>query len=98
GMTAGQLFDIAVEAVEDGGITPYRRHHCGHAIGSDVYEWPSVAPNSDAEWQAGMVFCVETPYYCLGWGGMMVEDAIQITDKGNKKLTSLDRSLRVVPA
>ena len=98
GMTAGQLFDIAVEAVEDGGITPYRRHHCGHAIGSDVYEWPIIAPNSGAELQAGMVFCVETPYYCLGWGGMMVEDAIQITDKGNKKLTSLDRSLRVVPA
>lgn len=98
GMTAGRLFDIAVEAVEDSGIKPYRRHHCGHAIGSDVYEWPIVAPNSSAELQAGMVFCVETPYYCLGWGGMMVEDAIQITADGNKKLTSLDRSLRVVPA
>jgi len=98
GMTAGQLFDIAVEAVEDGGIKPYRRHHCGHAIGSDAYEWPIIAPNSVAELQTGMVFCVETPYYCLGWGGMMVEDAIQITDEGNRKLTSIDRSLRVVPA
>jgi hypothetical protein len=28
----------------------------------------------------------------------MVEDAIQITDEGNRKLTSIDRSLRVVPA
>ncbi len=45
-----------------------------------------------------MVFCVETPYYCLGWGGMMVEDAILITSEGNSKLTSLDRSLWVVPA
>tara|TARA_B100000959_G_scaffold285929_1_gene362441 strand:- start:983 stop:2149 length:1167 start_codon:yes stop_codon:yes gene_type:complete len=98
GMTTGELFDIAVEAVEENGIKPYRRTHCGHAIGSEVYEWPIVAPNSTAELEPGMVFCVETPYYCLGWGGMMVEDAILITSEGNSKLTSLDRSLWVVPA
>ena len=97
GMTAGQLFDVAVQAVEAAGLQPYRRHHCGHAIGSEVYERPIVSPGSEVELQPGMVFCVETPYYRLGWGGMMVEDAIQITTEGNRRLTSLDRSLRVVP-
>ena len=47
GMTAGQLFDVAVQAVEAAGLRPYRRHHCGHAIGSEVYERPIVAPGSE---------------------------------------------------
>ena len=98
GMTASELFDLAVDAVEANGISPYRRTHCGHAIGSEVYEWPVLTPDATATLEAGMVFCVETPYYRLGWGGMMVEDAIQITEAGNRKLTSIDRSLKVVPA
>lgn len=97
GMAAYELFDIAVNAVEAAGLRPYRRHHCGHAIGSEVYERPIIAPDSEEIIRLGMVLCVETPYYRLGWGGMMVEDSIQITADGNRRLTSIDRSLRVIP-
>ena len=45
-----------------------------------------------------MTFCFETPYYEVGWGGMMVEDLVLITDGGLRVLTDADRSLRVVPA
>jgi Xaa-Pro aminopeptidase len=37
---------------------------------------------------------VETPYYELGWGGMMVEDIIVIRKDGNESLTKLARELR----
>jgi Xaa-Pro aminopeptidase len=40
-----------------------------------------------------MVLCVETPYYELGWGGMMVEDIIVIGKSGNESLTKLPREL-----
>jgi Xaa-Pro aminopeptidase len=97
GVTAGELFDIGVETVRAHGLVPYRRHHVGHAIGLSVYERPIVAPNVATVLQPGMVFCLETPYYELGWGGMMVEDTGVVTDNGFELFTTLDRELAVVP-
>lgn len=96
GITAGELFDVAVERVEHAGLKPYRRHHCGHAIGLEIYERPIVSPGAATVLAAGMVFCVETPYYQIGWGGMMVEDALVVTATGCDVLSASDRSLRVI--
>lgn len=98
GMPANELFDIAVTTVEAHGVVPYRRQHCGHGIGGDVYEPPIISPAFDTPLAPGMTFCFETPYYELGWGGMMVEDTLVVTDSGYQLLTSMDRSLRVVAA
>lgn len=96
GVTARELFDVAVDTVEAHGLTPYRRHHCGHGIGREVYEPPIIAPSFDTPLETGMTFCFETPFYELGWGGMMVEDTLVVTETGHRMLTSSDRSLRVV--
>jgi Xaa-Pro aminopeptidase len=45
-----------------------------------------------------MVFCVETPYYEIGWGGMMVEDTAIITQDGHELLTNSSRLLGPLPA
>lgn len=95
GVTATELYDLAVATVRSRGLVPYRRHHCGHAIGSEVYERPIIAPGWDVELREGMTFCFETPYYELGWGGMMVEDTVVITGDGCRLLNVSDRSLRV---
>lgn len=96
GITAAGLFDAAVDTVEAEGLRPYRRHHCGHAIGLEVYERPVIGPGWDTTLEPGMVFCVETPYYEIGWGGMMVEDAFVVTGDGIDLLTHSDRSLRII--
>ncbi|MEE8599944.1 M24 family metallopeptidase [Euzebya tangerina] len=96
GVPARELFDIAMDTVRRRGLPGYRRHHCGHGIGSEVYEPPIVSPDFDTEVEAGMTFCLETPYYEMEWGGMMVEDTIVVTEDGYERLTVSDRSLRVV--
>ncbi|MDH3398077.1 MAG: aminopeptidase P family protein, partial [Acidimicrobiia bacterium] len=96
GVLASTLFATAVESVEDAGLRPYRRHHCGHGIGREVYEPPIVSPGTELPLQSGMVLCFETPFYEIGWGGMMVEDTVVITADGNQRLNHSDRSLRVV--
>ena len=98
GVRSGELFDRAVETVERCGLAPYRRHHVGHAIGLSVYEHPVVAQGADTPLRCGGVFSLETPYYELGWGGMMIEDTGVVTEAGFDLFTSLDRSLRVVGA
>ena len=97
-MPAREAFDLAVAVVQEHGIVPYRRQHCGHGIGGDVYEPPIISPAFDTPIAAGMTFCLETPFYELGWGGMMVEDTVVVTEDGVEMLTGSDRSLRVVEA
>lgn len=98
GVSAQSIFALAVDVVEANGIAPYRRQHCGHGIGMDVYEPPIVNAGTDTILEEGMTFCLETPYYMLGWGGMMVEDTIVLTSDGHRRLTVTDRRLRVIPA
>ncbi|MGB6534746.1 MAG: Xaa-Pro peptidase family protein [Xanthobacteraceae bacterium] len=95
GVSAAELFKVAVERVRGGALPAYKRGHCGHGIGIDVHEFPTLSPANDTvELEDGMVLCVETPYYQIGWGGMMVEDMIVIRPRGNECLTQLPRELR----
>jgi len=99
GVQASAVFQCAIEAVEAShGPVPYRRHHCGHGIGLTAYEPPIIRPDEEGLLEPGMVFCFETPYYELGWGGLMVEDTLVVTDQGCRMLTGRDRGLIVVPA
>lgn len=98
GMAAAEVFALAVEVVERHGVSPYRRQHCGHGIGLDVYEPPIINGSTETPLEEGMTFCLETPYYVLGWGGMMVEDTIVLTADGHTRFTVTDRQLREIPA
>ncbi|MDC7784380.1 Xaa-Pro peptidase family protein [Rhodoplanes sp. TEM] len=97
GVTAGELFEVAVNRVRQGALPDYRRSHCGHGLGIGPHEFPTLNPaNRDVEILENMVLCVETPFYELGWGGMMVEDIILIKPDGCECLTELPRDLRVL--
>jgi Xaa-Pro aminopeptidase len=97
GIFASELFDVAVEKVKKGALPNYQRTHCGHGIGIAAHEFPTLNPaNHDVVVEERMVFCVETPYYEIGWGGMMVEDMIVIGPGGHELLTHLPRELRAL--
>jgi Xaa-Pro aminopeptidase len=96
GARVGDVYAAAVETVRKAGIPSYRRHHCGHGLGIGGYEQPIVVENSDVRMEPGMCFCLETPYYQLGWGGMMVEDTILVTDRGYEPITTIPRKLYVL--
>jgi len=98
GVRASEIFDVTVAAVRTAGLAHYDRTHVGHGIGlsGDGYDPPLLAPGDDTPLEAGMVLCVETPYYELGLGGLQVEDMIVVTDGGFRYLTVSERDLRVV--
>jgi Xaa-Pro aminopeptidase len=87
-----------VQTAEGGGLRGYRRQHCGHGIGAEVYEHPIIAAGVDVPLLADMTYCFETPFYELGWGGMMVEDTVAVTADGAVPFTDTGRTLRVIPA
>ncbi|SMF47520.1 Xaa-Pro aminopeptidase [Tistlia consotensis] len=94
GASTRRIFEDTVGIVRRSGIPTYRRQHVGHGIGlAGSYDFPLLAPGSDATLEAGMCLCVETPYYVLGWGGMMVEDTIRVTETGYEPITTIPRDM-----
>ncbi len=88
GVTCGELFETAVATVRAAGIRHYERSHCGHGIGIENYDAPHITPRSTEVLEAGMVICVETPYYELGWGGVQAEDTLVVTESGCERFTT----------
>jgi Xaa-Pro dipeptidase len=95
GVTCGELFDTAVKQVRRSAIAHYERSHCGHGIGIENYDLPHITAGSSETLEAGMVICVETPYYELGWGGVQAEDTLAVTESGCDRFT--DQPADLVP-
>jgi len=96
GARTRDIFQIALDATRANGISHYERHHCGHGIGLECYDMPSIAPGDETVLGPGMVINIETPYYELGFAGLQVEDTVVVTNDGAESLSVSDRSLRVV--
>lgn len=107
GIRASEVFEVAVGAVRDAGISTYQRHHCGHGIGISVYDSPVIQPrqytgiygfgDEDPRLEVGMVLNLETPYYLLGDFGLIVEDTVIVEEEGAVQITTLDHDFALVP-
>jgi Xaa-Pro aminopeptidase len=96
GLKTAELFENVMETVRKAGLPHYSRHHVGHGIGLDGYDAPNITASSKEVFEAGMVICVETPYYELGFAGLQVEDTFHVTADGVESLMSTGTELRVV--
>jgi Xaa-Pro aminopeptidase len=96
GVPVRTLFEIAVQATRENGMPHYQRHHVGHGIGLEPYDPPTINATTDTALEPGMVFCVETPYYEHGWGGVQVEDAVEVTPGGIRMLTRSSQDLAIL--
>jgi Xaa-Pro dipeptidase len=96
GVRAADVFAAAVEAVRREGIPHYKRSHVGHGIGLDGYDAPNIAPSSSEVFEEGMVICVETPYYEMGFAGLQVEDTLVVTRDGVESFMLSSTELQVL--
>ncbi|MCX5914844.1 MAG: Xaa-Pro peptidase family protein [Deltaproteobacteria bacterium] len=96
GVPIGDLFQMGMQAAREKGITHYERHHLGHGTGIEGYDLPLITPKNSLKLEAGMVFCVETPYYEPGFGGLQIEDIMEVTSSGARRLTQMERKLFIV--
>ena len=96
GVSTADIFNIVVETVRKEGIPHYQRSHVGHGIGLDGYDVPILSASSKDVLEAGMVLCIETPYYELGRIGLQVEDMLVVRNDGAEMLTHNGDSLVVV--
>jgi Xaa-Pro aminopeptidase len=91
-----RLFDTAVRVTREHGLPHYQRHHVGHGLGLEPNDPPTLNAVTETALEPGMVFCVETPYYEHGWGGVQVEDAVEVTTTGARLLTRSGQELAII--
>lgn len=96
GVSVSQIFETAMQVTRGRGMPHYERHHVGHGIGLEPYDPPTINAATHTALEPGMVFCVETPYYEHGWGGVQVEDAVEITPTGVRRLTQSSQELAIL--
>lgn len=95
GVAGSQIHSVAVTATRRG-ITSFERSHTGHGIGIENYDLPAISGASSDTLEAGMVICIETPYYEFGWGGIQVEDTLLVTETGYERFTTSPVDLRAI--
>ena len=86
GLIASEVYHIAMNDVKKT-IPQISRPHVGHGIGIEVYDPPMITAASDFKIEAGMVFCIEIPYYEYEFGGLQVEEVVHITENGAEVLS-----------
>lgn len=96
GLRAADVFEACVETVRREGIPHYQRSHVGHGIGLDGYDAPNIASSSSDVFEEGMVICVETPYYEMGFAGLQVEDTLVITKDGVESFMLSSTELQIL--
>lgn len=96
GVKASAIFNSVIEKVRTSGIPHYKRHHTGHGWGIDRYGPPLIGPNDHTPLEEGMVFCFETPYYEVGWGGILHEDIVVTTKTEPRYLTKFEGELCII--
>jgi Xaa-Pro aminopeptidase len=65
----------------------------GHQIGINVHELPWINRYAEAEFQPGMVMCIEPKVWLPGECYLRVEDMVLITENGAESLTKFSRTM-----
>ncbi|HCJ52352.1 MAG: hypothetical protein A2898_03140 [Candidatus Kerfeldbacteria bacterium RIFCSPLOWO2_01_FULL_48_11] len=54
------------------------RHGTGHGVGFRIHQFPRINARSSARLSTGMVVTIEPGVYLRGWGGIRIEDMVEI--------------------
>lgn len=95
GVQLSDVFNETMALIRCSGLPHYNRGHLGHGDGVFVglEEAPFVSAATTEVFRAGMVMSLETPYYGIGIGSIMIEDMLLITENGVEMLSNLPRNL-----
>jgi Xaa-Pro aminopeptidase len=96
GVLLSGLDALARRHIEAAGYGQYFGHGLGHGVGLEVHEKPAVSFRSTGVVTEGMVFTIEPGIYIPGWGGVRIEDTVQVTSEGFRLLTKVPKELMIV--
>jgi len=96
GVPAKDVDAAARGLIERDGFGDRFVHGLGHGIGRQVHEGPGVAKSIESPLRAGMVITIEPGIYIPGVGGVRIEDDVEVTAAGCRKLSTLATDIEAV--
>jgi Xaa-Pro aminopeptidase/Xaa-Pro dipeptidase len=96
GVPLRELDGVARLHIDKAGYGDNFGHGLGHGVGLQIHEGPVVSPRSEAVAEEGMVFTIEPGIYIPGWGGVRIEDMVEVTATGCRLLTAVNKELITV--
>jgi Xaa-Pro aminopeptidase len=93
GISAGEVDNIARQAIQELGYGKYFPHLTGHGLGIDIHESPIIDKGRTDILQKNMVLTIEPGVYLPGVGAVRIEDMVLITEDGYEILTHTKRDL-----
>jgi Xaa-Pro dipeptidase len=93
GVHAEDIDRAARQEIEAAGYGEFFIHRTGHGLGLEVHEPPYIVEGNSQPVVQGAVFTIEPGVYLPGFGGVRIEDDVQVTADGADCLTSFSREL-----
>jgi Xaa-Pro aminopeptidase len=87
GATISDVDNAARQYIAGKGFVKFFGHSLGHGIGLEIHEKPTITHRNKNLLKKGMVFTIEPGIYIPGYGGLRIEDVIQVTEGGCGVLT-----------
>jgi len=98
GASARQVDTACRGMFGDRGYGDWYLHGTGHGVGLDIHEDPFASQASTAELLVGDVVTVEPGLYRGGFGGFRIEDLVEVTATGGRRLTHLSKDSPCLPS
>ncbi|SJZ85908.1 M24 family metallopeptidase [Selenihalanaerobacter shriftii] len=93
GKTGAEVDKIAREIITKAGYGENFGHGLGHGVGLQVHEEPRLAKTGKTKLESGMIVTVEPGIYLPDWGGVRIEDIVEVTIDGCRILTEASKEL-----
>lgn len=102
GACAREVYAAWQKRIDEAGLSGYRRHHCGYAVGIGFPpSWSGsgvpvgLREGSTMELRAGMVFHLMSWLLRTGRGDHVISDTVVVTETGCELLTGVSRGIIV---
>ncbi len=98
GVPLKEVDAAARDYIADKGFGEFFGHGTGHGVGLEVHEFPVVSGKSSDAAREGMIFTVEPGIYIPDLGGVRIEDTLEVTSDGCRRITRIPKEFRTLPA
>lgn len=89
GIRCSDIDKIAREHIDSSKFNGKFGHALGHGVGIAIHEPPRLSRLDNTQLESGMVVTVEPGIYIPEWGGIRLENMVQVTDNGADVLNSI---------